>query len=84
LEHANQFIRIPANIPPLGLLTVAAMLPKQWQLRYVDMNVVALTEHDLAWADMVFISAMAIQSQSADEVALSCPLKNSQDLAYST
>ena len=55
-KHALKFIRKKAALPPLGLLTVAAMLPKQWGKRLVDVTVRKLRERDLAWADSVFIS----------------------------
>lgn len=45
-------------LPPLGLLTVAALLPPEWSVRLVDTNVRGLTDKDLAWADCVFVSAM--------------------------
>lgn len=51
-------------MPPLPLVTVAAMLPREWSLRLVDENIEKLTDADLAWADMVFFSAMAIQQES--------------------
>jgi radical SAM superfamily enzyme YgiQ (UPF0313 family) len=47
--------------PPLGLITVAALLPSEWELRLVDLNVSSLTEGDWQWADLVLISAMYIQ-----------------------
>ena len=61
-----------AALPPLGLLTVAAMLPSNWQLRLVDLNVRALDDADLAWADCVFLSAMIVHADSAHEVAARC------------
>jgi len=68
MRHALKFICKRATMPPLGLLTVAALLPKHWDLRLVDMNVGKLTEADLKWADYVFLSAMLIQKESAEEV----------------
>jgi radical SAM superfamily enzyme YgiQ (UPF0313 family) len=47
--------------PPLGLITVAAMLPPDWEIRFVDRNVRYETEEDWAWCDLVIISAMIIQ-----------------------
>ena len=71
-RHALEFIGRKASFPPLGLLTVAAMLPVAWDKRLVDMNVRPLTDEDLAWADYVFISAMTIQRESALEVIARC------------
>lgn len=71
-KHALKFIRKQASLPPLGLLTVAAMLPWHWGKRLADLNVRKLNEQDLAWADMAFISAMAIQRNSAQQVIARC------------
>lgn len=67
-KHALKFIRKQASLPPLGLLTVAAMLPANWRKRLVDVNVRDLREKDLHWADVVFISAMIVQQDSAGEL----------------
>jgi len=71
-KHALKFIRKKAGAPPLGLLTVAAMLPAAWEKRLVDLNVASLTEKDLAWADYVFLSAMIVQRESARAVIARC------------
>ncbi|MBU0677340.1 MAG: B12-binding domain-containing radical SAM protein [Verrucomicrobia bacterium] len=70
--YALKFVRKKAALPPLGLLTVAAMLPEEWSKRLVDMNVSGLRDEDLAWADCVWISAMTIQRKSALEVIERC------------
>jgi len=67
-KHALKFIHKKAGAPPLGLLTVAAMLPTGWAKRLVDLNVGNLTAADLDWADMVFVSAMIVQRESARAV----------------
>jgi radical SAM superfamily enzyme YgiQ (UPF0313 family) len=71
-SYALRFIRKKSAYPPLGLLTVAAMLPEHWQKRLVDLNVKPLEETDLQWADTVFISAMAVQRESAQKVISRC------------
>lgn len=71
-KYALKFIAKKASFPPLGLLTVAAMLPEEWEKKLVDMNVSALTDEDLRWADYVFISAMIVQKRSAIEVIRKC------------
>ncbi len=71
-KHALKFISKKACYPPLGLLTVAAMLPDNWEKRLVDMNVRPLSDKDLRWADYVFISAMTIQKESVKTVLARC------------
>jgi radical SAM superfamily enzyme YgiQ (UPF0313 family) len=71
-KHALKFVRKRASTPPLGLVTVAAMLPQDWELRLVDLNVTRLTEKDLEWADAALISAMVIQRESARQVIARC------------
>jgi len=71
-KHALKFIHKKASTPPLGLLTVAAMLPPEWPKRLVDVNITKLTEKDLAWADYAFISAMIVQKKSAFEIISRC------------
>ncbi len=67
-KHALKFISKKAAIPPLGLLTIASMMPADWNKKLIDLNVSSLKDSDLAWADMVFISAMVIQRVSTEEV----------------
>lgn len=71
-KHALKFIGKKAAYPPLGLLTVAALLPASWNKKLVDLNVSRLEDKDLIWADYVFISAMAIQRDSVKEVLERC------------
>lgn len=72
-KYALKLIGKRVASPPLGLVTVAALLPKAWNRRLVDLNVTRrLKDKDLAWADMVFVSAMAVQRSSAREVIRRC------------
>ena len=71
-KHALKFVRKRASLPPLGLLTVAALLPKEWEKRLVDLNVQPLTDEDLAWADLVCLSAMIVQRPSAEALITRC------------
>jgi len=71
-KHALKFVSKKSTYPPLGLLTVAAMLPAAWQKKLVDMNVNRLSDDDIQWADLVFISAMGVQKESVKEVVRRC------------
>lgn len=67
-KYALPFIGKKAAFPPLGLLTVAALLPQKWDKKLIDLNIQKLTEKDLRWADFVFISAMIVQKDSVNEI----------------
>jgi len=71
-RHALKFISKKASIPPLGLLTVAAMLPEDWQKKLIDTNITPLTDSDIQWADYVFISAVVVQKDSVKELIARC------------
>lgn len=71
-KHALRVARKKAAFPPLGALTVAAMLPRHWEKRLFDLNVRNLPDEDLLWADYVFISAMVAQKNSARQVVDRC------------
>ncbi|HDQ45948.1 MAG TPA: DUF4070 domain-containing protein [bacterium] len=73
-RNALRFISKKSSEPPLGLLTVAALLPKEWEVRLVDMNVRPLKTKHLEWADLVFLTGMNVQRKSFHEVALRCRL----------
>jgi radical SAM superfamily enzyme YgiQ (UPF0313 family) len=71
-KHALKIVRRKAAFPPLGALTIAAMLPASWEKRLVDMNVKELRDADILWADLVLISAMVAQKDSARQVIERC------------
>ena len=71
-KHALKFISKKASFPPLGLLTIASMLPKEWEKKLVDMTTATLNDRDIQWADYVFISAMSIQREFVKKVIAKC------------
>src|SRR5437588_9587678 len=71
-RHALGLENRRSAFPPLGLLTIAAMMPRSWRRRLIDMNVQALRKADIEWADMVFVSAMRIQGESMARVIGQC------------
>lgn len=71
-KHALRFISKKAAVPPLGLITVSAMLPQSWNRRLIDLNVEDIRSHDLDWADFVFVSAMYVQKESVDHLTSLC------------
>jgi len=69
---ALPYIERRAALPPLGLATVAAMLPESWELRLIDMNVAPLRDAELLWADVVLTSTMIVQAPSLAGVVARC------------
>ena len=62
-RYALSFQGKRAAQPPLGLMTVAALLPASWNKRLIDTNVERLRDSDLAWADVVLLSGMHVQQE---------------------
>ncbi|MGD1943815.1 MAG: B12-binding domain-containing radical SAM protein [Leptolyngbyaceae cyanobacterium] len=60
-DKTLELVNFKAQLPPLGLVTVAAILPQDWHYRLVDRNVRAVTEEEWLWADLVIVSAMIVQ-----------------------
>jgi radical SAM superfamily enzyme YgiQ (UPF0313 family) len=90
-KHALPFQGKRSAFPPLGLLTVSALLPRGWKKRLVDLNVRRLKDSDLDWADVVFFSGMIVQRSSMQKEIVRCkqrglrvvvggPITSTQDL----
>ncbi len=71
-RYALELVGKRSSMPPLGLLTVAAMFPSSWELRLVDLNVQPLLDADIEWADLVLTSTMVVQQRSLREVLTRC------------
>ncbi len=72
MQHTLKIIGKSAWYPPLGLATVAAMLPETWTRILIDMNVEALSDEQIQWADFVFLSAMNVQEESVLQIIEKC------------
>lgn len=68
LDHAFPLLGVSAFMPPQGILTIAAALPPEWAVRFVDENIRPVGEDDLAWADVVFLTAMHVQRGRVEEL----------------
>ncbi len=79
--YALSFIGKKASFPPLGLITVAALLPEKWDKRLVDTNVERLNDRDIAWADLVFVGGMTVQRASARQIIDRCKALNATVVA---
>jgi len=66
-KHALPFIHKKASLPPLGLLTVSSLLPKTWEKKLIDLNITELKDEDICSSDIVLISSMIVQIDSAKE-----------------
>src|ERR1019366_46088 len=68
LSHVFRLLGARSAAPPLGMLVVAAMLPRHWELRFIDADVEPLTAADLAWADIVMVGGISPQREPMLEV----------------
>ncbi|MDR3669074.1 MAG: DUF4070 domain-containing protein [Ignavibacteriaceae bacterium] len=71
-KDALKFVGKKSAEPPLGLLTVAGMLPKEWNKKLIDMNVSLLKDRDILWADYVFLSGMSVHAAGAKDIIRKC------------
>lgn len=72
MQHALPLVGRKSLMPPLGLMTIAAMTPERYEVRIVDMNCEPLTDEHIEWADMVLFSAMMMQQRTLFKAAARC------------
>ncbi|MFC1774741.1 B12-binding domain-containing radical SAM protein [Nanoarchaeota archaeon] len=75
-KHVLKYIKRKSTFPPLGLLTIASVLPEEWNLKLIDENVREITDENIEWADLIFISAMIVQKTRAQEIINHCKTFN--------
>lgn len=80
-KHALKFISKKANNIPLGLITVASLLPDEWNKKLIDLNITELKDKDIGWADFVLISAMSVQLVSVTKITQRCKQLNTKIIA---
>ena len=69
-NHAYRLMKgVRAFMPPQGLLLIAAYMPQQWQVRFIDENIRKASEADFAWADAVLVSGMHVQARQIHDIA---------------
>ena len=81
MKYSLDFLCSKAVYPPLGLLTVAAMMPEKWDKKFIDMNVKPLEDDDIIKSDMVFIGAMTVQSEGVLKIIKRCKALNKKIVA---
>lgn len=69
-DGIRELVPMRAEQPPLGLLTVAALCPKSWRLKLIDLSFEGLLDTDILWADLVMVSGMRVQKDGIREVLL--------------
>lgn len=75
-DHAFPLIGVRAFMPPQGILVIAAYLPSEWNVRFIDENLKAATDADFDWADAVFLSGMHVQRDHLCEIAARAHARN--------
>src|SRR5690606_13681660 len=67
-QHSYKLVGVQAFMPPQGLLIIAAALPDDWSVRFVDENIRPASDEDFRWADAVFVSGMHIQRRQINDI----------------
>jgi radical SAM superfamily enzyme YgiQ (UPF0313 family) len=69
-NHAYRLMKgVRAFMPPQGLLLIAAYMPQEWPVRFIDENIRKASDADLAWADAVLVSGMHVQAPQIHDLA---------------
>ncbi|MGH9359871.1 MAG: B12-binding domain-containing radical SAM protein [Terriglobia bacterium] len=79
-KHALPIEGKKSAYPPLGLLTIAAMMPKDWNKRLVDLNIRPLTDADLKWADVAMVSGMLVHKEGVLKILGRCQARGLQTM----